>query len=369
MSRALNPPTPPRPWRIDAHGDVFLTCPWDGLGPKNIREALHDVFRTVKSLGLALVAEQYFGRESFAGDIVAMRDLALAVSGLEGGVWAFVQGLPTGPWPLCGAVFLAAAPEGLVRRRTPSGVPVVVRDRGAVRELHMMEVTGAQDGVVEDVAAQTRRVYALADEGLALAELSPADVVRTYFYLRDIDRDYEAFNAVRTAYFRERLPEGAPYPASTGIQGNSRHRDDVVLNLLAFQGVAVHDIPTRRQCEASAYGKLFSRGKIVAGPDGARAYLSGTASIDEAGRTVHIGDPERQIRQTFACVRELLGNAAMDFGHVAWSSVYLKRPEYRELFENLARDEGLEDMPRVVMVAGVCRDDLLFEMDLVAFSG
>jgi 2-iminobutanoate/2-iminopropanoate deaminase len=42
------------------------------------------------------------------------------------------------------------------------------------------------------------------------------DVVRTSCYLRDIDRDYEQFNAVRTLFFR--CMDIDPLPASTGIQ-------------------------------------------------------------------------------------------------------------------------------------------------------
>jgi enamine deaminase RidA (YjgF/YER057c/UK114 family) len=42
------------------------------------------------------------------------------------------------------------------------------------------------------------------------------DIVRTSCYLRDIDRDYEAFNEERTAFFREQGLD--PLPASTGIE-------------------------------------------------------------------------------------------------------------------------------------------------------
>jgi enamine deaminase RidA (YjgF/YER057c/UK114 family) len=41
-------------------------------------------------------------------------------------------------------------------------------------------------------------------------------VVRTTCYLRDIERDYEAFNEERTAFFKEQGLD--PLPASTGIQ-------------------------------------------------------------------------------------------------------------------------------------------------------
>ncbi len=42
------------------------------------------------------------------------------------------------------------------------------------------------------------------------------DVVRTTCYLRDIERDYDAFNRIRTEFFRALGLD--PFPASTGIQ-------------------------------------------------------------------------------------------------------------------------------------------------------
>lgn len=42
------------------------------------------------------------------------------------------------------------------------------------------------------------------------------DVVRTTCYLRDMERDYVAFNEERTAFYRDQGLD--PLPASTGIQ-------------------------------------------------------------------------------------------------------------------------------------------------------
>ena len=53
-------------------------------------------------------------------------------------------------------------------------------------------------------------------ELLASAGATWKDVVRTTCYLRDIERDYEAFNEIRTQFFKEQ--ELDPLPASTGIQ-------------------------------------------------------------------------------------------------------------------------------------------------------
>ena len=67
-----------------------------------------------------------------------------------------------------------------------------------------------------DFRAQVRRTYQNITELLSAAGATWKDIVRTTCYLRDIERDYAAFNEERTAFFTAQ--ELDPLPASTGIQ-------------------------------------------------------------------------------------------------------------------------------------------------------
>jgi len=69
---------------------------------------------------------------------------------------------------------------------------------------------------VGDFRAQQRRTYDNITGLLASEGATWHDVVRTTCYLRDIDRDYAAFNEERTRFFTEQGLD--PLPASTGIQ-------------------------------------------------------------------------------------------------------------------------------------------------------
>jgi 2-iminobutanoate/2-iminopropanoate deaminase len=69
---------------------------------------------------------------------------------------------------------------------------------------------------VGDFRAQTRQTYANITSLLASEGATWKDIVRTTCYLRDIDRDYEAFNEERTAFYESQGLD--PLPASTGIQ-------------------------------------------------------------------------------------------------------------------------------------------------------
>jgi len=67
-----------------------------------------------------------------------------------------------------------------------------------------------------DFRAQTWRTYHNITGLLESEGASWKDVVRTTCYLRDIERDYAAFNEIRTQFFKEQGLN--PLPASTGIQ-------------------------------------------------------------------------------------------------------------------------------------------------------
>jgi 2-iminobutanoate/2-iminopropanoate deaminase len=71
---------------------------------------------------------------------------------------------------------------------------------------------------VGDFRAQCRRTYLNITKLLESEGAAWKDIVRTTCYLRDIDRDYEAFNEERTSFYKAQ--ELDPLPASTGIQAH-----------------------------------------------------------------------------------------------------------------------------------------------------
>ncbi len=77
-----------------------------------------------------------------------------------------------------------------------------------------------------DLRAQTRRTFTNIEALLASEGATWKDIVRTTCYLRDIERDYAAFNEERTAYYREQGLD--PLPASTGIQATLCRADLLV---------------------------------------------------------------------------------------------------------------------------------------------
>ncbi|MEO8592113.1 MAG: Rid family hydrolase [Candidatus Solibacter sp.] len=86
---------------------------------------------------------------------------------------------------------------------------------------------------------QLRRTYQNITGLLEAEGATWHDIVRTTCYLRDIERDYEAFNEERTAFFLEQGLD--PVPASTGIQA-ILCRPDL---LIEIEAIAMFRVPPK----------------------------------------------------------------------------------------------------------------------------
>jgi enamine deaminase RidA (YjgF/YER057c/UK114 family) len=82
-----------------------------------------------------------------------------------------------------------------------------------------------------DFRAQCWRTYRNITAILEANDMSWHDIVRTTCYLRDIERDYAAFNEVRTSFFAWQQLD--PLPASTGIQARLC-REDLLIEIEAI---------------------------------------------------------------------------------------------------------------------------------------
>jgi enamine deaminase RidA (YjgF/YER057c/UK114 family) len=86
---------------------------------------------------------------------------------------------------------------------------------------------------IGDFRAQMRRTLHNITGLLEAEGATWRDVVRTTCYLRDIERDYDDFNRVRTLFFR--CLQVDPLPASTGIQARLCRSDLLIeIELFAF---------------------------------------------------------------------------------------------------------------------------------------
>jgi enamine deaminase RidA (YjgF/YER057c/UK114 family) len=217
---------------------------------------------------------------------------------------------------------------------------------------------------------QTRAVFEQMDAALSAVGMSFENVVRTWFFNRDILAWYSGFNAVRDRFFQEKQVFDGLMPASTGVGGCVPLGAALVAGLLAVKGkrqaVRAVGAPSPLQCPAKDYGSSFSRAVEVVTPGTRRLFISGTASIAPEGRTVHAGDAGAQVALTLDVVRAILESRGMGWNDVTRTVAYFKHVPDAPVFARLCAARGMPVLPAVVMNEDICREDLLFEIELDA---
>ncbi len=124
--------------------------------------------------------------------------------------------------------------------------------------------------------------------------------------------------------------------------------------------------------EAPEYGSAFSRGMRIDLNGLVILLISGTASIDEQGRTVHVGDLRAQTRRTFKNITALLAAEGATWKDIVRTTCYLRDidRDYQDFNEErnaFYREQGLDPLPASTGIqAKLCRSDLLIEIEAIA---
>jgi 2-iminobutanoate/2-iminopropanoate deaminase len=124
--------------------------------------------------------------------------------------------------------------------------------------------------------------------------------------------------------------------------------------------------------EAPVYGSAFSRGMRIDLNGLAILLISGTASIDDAGRTVHAGDLRAQVRRTFQNIEALLAAEGATWKDIVRTTCYLRDIErdydaFNDERNRYYRQQGLDPLPASTGIQAIlCRPDLLIEIEAIA---
>lgn len=258
----------------------------------------------------------------------------------------------------------------LDKRALGNGVAV---KRGECTHLYVTQL-GAAESPMRSAHDQTREAFDgyLRILGEHRASLSH-DVIRTWLFVQGIDQHYQGMVTARRELFeRHGLTNTTHFIASTGIEGRSfDHRRLVLLDAYAIAGVESgqvrHLTALGHLGPTSEYGVTFERGTRVAHGDRAHVFISGTASIDPKGNTLHVGDLEGQTRRAFENVTALLADAGGGAADIAQMLVYLRDPADRPFVERYLR-QFYPDIPAIVLRAPVCRPSWLVEVECVAIT-
>jgi enamine deaminase RidA (YjgF/YER057c/UK114 family) len=371
-------------WVHSGPGDLaFITWSADsrvaGAG-EDVRYAYSSIGQRLREDDLVVLHERVFGDVASAASIAEGRAAALG-EGSKNAVIppTHVEGVPCIGSGVAGIHVIAARPstadssEIIEWHGAPCGRCVEGDDASYLTLSDLARLLPAE--ARSQPADETRDALLLAEELLRGHGWSFADVDRTWFFLDDILAWYDDFNRARNAVYEGfGLVNGSPtsvIPASTGIRGRNARGHRCTFDLLATRPLAGRDLAVERLCnplqsEAPEYGSSFSRGLSVATDRCRYVLVSGTASIDEHGNTVHPGDFDCQARRTLDNVESLLASGGAVFDDIYQASAFVKRPEDVERLHKILKLRGLENLPLVCTIEDICREELLVELDATA---
>jgi len=219
---------------------------------------------------------------------------------------------------------------------------------------------------------QVEETFEMILSALDEAGMDFSDVVRTWFYLDHVWSWYGEFNKIRTEFFNSLKVFDHMVPASTGIGAANDSGTAIVRDILAVKprkgGIRISAVDSPLQCSALKYKSSFSRAVEIETPTRRSLYVSGTASIAPGGETVHLGDAEKQIALTMEVAEALLASRGMEWSDTKRAIAYFKNPSDACLLDRYRHLRRLPEFPMVVVHSGICRENLLFEIELDAVN-
>jgi len=231
-------------------------------------------------------------------------------------------------------------------------------------------LSNISDKEAGEAKTQARAMFEKAESALNLIGCDMFSVIRTWIWIKNILNWYNDFNSIRTQFFTERglirANKKTQLPASTGIGITPAGGAACSLDLFAVVGEQNSEkflLKGGNQGPALEYGSAFSRASRTETPAGETIFVSGTAAVSPEGETEHIGGIQGQINATYNHVLAILKDMVCSENDVVHMIAYCKTEEVEKVFSNVHPDLP---WPCMSVIADICRDDLLFEIEVTA---
>jgi len=197
--------------------------------------------------------------------------------------------------------------------------------------------------------------------------------VRTWIYVRDIDTNYDGVVKARNDVFRQHgLTVDTHFIASTGIGGRALGKNVcVAIDFLTASDIKPDDKLFLHALDhlnpTHEYGVAFERGTRIALPGKHQFFISGTASINNHGEVVNIGNVVKQTERLLENIQALLADGGATMGDVKYFIIYLRDLADADVVDSYMA-KAYPDVPRIITHAKVCRPAWLVEMECIAIK-
>ena len=243
-----------------------------------------------------------------------------------------------------------------------------VVEHNGYKHLWTMGLTSPQGNAAQQTETILNRY---ADTLKRFGDTLEHNCIRTWFFVRDVDTQYDGMVHARKDFFaKQGLTQHTHYISSTGIGGTPADTKALVqLGAYALHGIKPNQqrylyAPTHLN-PTYEYGVTFERGTLLQFGDRAHVIISGTASIDNKGQVLHPGNIIRQTQRMWENVEALLSEGGASFRDVMQIVVYLRDAADYHTVRQLFSDK-FPHIPAVFTLAPVCRPAWLVEMECAA---
>jgi enamine deaminase RidA (YjgF/YER057c/UK114 family) len=141
---------------------------------------------------------------------------------------------------------------------------------------------------------------------------------------------------------------------------------------LPIQKRAITNLETLNEAYHYDRPSSFSRGMRIDLNGLVILLISGTASIDERGESIHIGDLRAQTRRTFQNITKLLESERATWKDIVRTTCYLRDMEsdyaaFNEERTAFYHEQELDPLPASTGIQAIlCRPELLVEIEAIA---
>jgi len=189
------------------------------------------------------------------------------------------------------------------------------------------------------------------------------DTLKTAELLINLERlsEGEKEELIKLGIISTKADQILPAPAAPRSQGE-----------ISIHKRAIHAPQVLNEAYHYARPSSFSRGLRVDIGSVTVLLISGTASVNEEGKTIHVGDFRAQTWRTYRNISTLLQAENATWHDVIRATCYLRDIErdykdFNEVRTAFFSWVGLDPLPASVGVqARLCREDLLVEIEAVA---
>jgi hypothetical protein len=235
------------------------------------------------------------------------------------------------------------------------------------------------------IRKQAEDAFSTLNHLLTNQQFSIGSIIRQWNYIENIlsnsegKQNYQEFNNVRSQFYGNNFDKSG-YPAATGI---GMSKGGVIIEFIALDSDIAISKPINNPEQVAAFcysenvliGKensskttpKFERARFLGLLKHNAIFISGTASI-KGEKTVGVNDPAEQTEVTIHNIQQLYSKEVIESLSVSSNSrygharVYIKNREDFEAISHIFRNH-FADLPVVYLLADICRDDLLVEIE------